>query len=303
MNRLLTHICLFSITITISYAQPLKIVASQTIIADWVNNVGGDQVNVSVLVPADGDVHTFEPSPAQARAISHAQLIFENGLGFEMWMERLYGASDSKAPRIMLGQIAETIELDCPAPCGHHHHVHGKEIDPHVWMDVSNAIKMVNLIKKTLADKDPQNKPLYEKRTQAYIEKLIQLDNYIKEQTQRIPQENRVLITNHESLNYFAKAYGYKTPASLFGSTSTEVGEPSARAYAQLVDLIKKLDVKAVFKENIQSSRLIQELAKEAGLNEPKTLYTGNLSNFSGPADSYIKMMAHNINTIVGALQ
>lgn len=288
------------------HSKMLNVVTTQSILADWVKEITKNRVYVTILVPKDTDTHSFEATPKHVQFLAQADIIFEYGLGFEYWLNALYTNSRFKGKRISLSaELPNLISIrghrgSC---CRDLPHMHIHEWDPHTWLDVSNAMLMVSAITENLCEADPNNAAFYKKNRVSYLEELRKLDEYIQLQAAKLPKKNRLLISNHESFNYFCRRYEFEFLGSVYGSVSTDSVDPSALAFSKLVKLIKQRNVKALFTENIQKSGLIEELAKEAGLPAPKILYTGALSGLSGPAPNYIQMMKYNIDTIVNGLR
>lgn len=279
----------------------LQIVATDSIIADWIKNISNNTLHLTTLVGPDTDNHTFEPTPRDGVSLSKANIIFENGLGLEFWLNGLYKSSKSKAQRIALSSyVNNLLKANCH---GHAHCNHGHDYDPHTWLDVNNVILMVQTIKETLVKEDPENAQTYQILTAKYIDELKKLDVWIFEQVSKIPPANRKLITNHNSFAYFAKRYGFTILGDILGSTSTDNIDPSAGHFKNLIKIIRKHKVPAIFGENIQNNALINKLAQETHLPQPKILYTESLSKESGPARSYVDLMKYNVETMVESLK
>ena len=268
----------------------LPVVASFSILADLVENVGGERVEVSMLVGPDGDGHTFQPSPADAKTMAAARLVFVNGFGFEGWMPRLVEASGTKAPIIetAAGLKAQTMDED------------GQTItDPHVWQSVANTEHLVVAIRDGLDKADPAGKPVYDANAQAYLAKLEALESEVKTAIAAIPAERRRIITSHDAFGYFGTAYGMSFIAPQGVSTDTEA---SAQAVAKIIRQIRAEKIPAVFLENISDPRLIRQIADETGAKIGGTVFSDALSAKSGPAGTYIDMMRHNIREFASAL-
>jgi zinc/manganese transport system substrate-binding protein len=279
----------------------LKVVATYSVLGDLVKNVGGDLIDLTVLVQPDQDTHTYVPIPKDAAALADASLLFENGLGFETWLDDLYTASHSQAQRMV---VTSTIE---PIPFAEEHQTAGAadqahgQYDPHVWHSVPNAIQMVQQIAGGLAQADPANAAAYHANAASYTGQLQDLDQWIVAQVSTIPENRRKLVTNHDSLGYFAKQYGFEMVGTLLPST-TEGASPSAQQLAALVEAVKQQGVPAVFAENIESNALINQLATEAGVKVVSTLYTDALGPPGSDGDTYLKMMRYNVSAITAAL-
>jgi zinc/manganese transport system substrate-binding protein len=285
----------------------LKVVATFSILGDVVQNVGGDAVDLTTIVGPDGDPHTFEPKPDQISALADAKLIFENGIGFETWLDDMYSSSGSSATRVVvtdgLPLLAFNGQSDVPATPhatgdGHGHDEH----DPHVWQDVSNVIAEVGTIRDALIDADPAHADTYTANAAAYTSQLQELDGKIRQMVETLPADKRVLVTSHDSLGYFAHAYGFTIAGTALGSLSTEGADPSAGDIARLIDQIKATGVPAIFAENVESQDLMQQIARDAGVTLAPPLYTDALSKADGPAATYIALMTYNATTIVTAL-
>lgn len=281
-----------------AFAQDVNVVASFSIAGDMVAEVGGDRIAVTTLVGPDADTHVFEPTPAHARALAEARLIFINGLAFEPWMDRLLKSTGTRAKPVSLTQ--GVTPLSRGAARGHDHgHGHRHQFDPHAWQNARNALTYVDNIRKALAAADPKNAAFYEARAQAYLAELRTLDAEIRSAFAKIPKKHRRVITTHDAFGYFAAAYGIEFIAPL--GISTE-GQASAKGVARLIDQIKKENIRAVFVENISDPRLIEQIARETGVKIGGKLYSDALSTKAGPAPTYIAMMRHNVRLLTAAM-
>jgi zinc/manganese transport system substrate-binding protein len=284
--------------------EPLKVVATFSILADLVDNVGGDAVEIDTLAGANADAHTFEPSPEQVVALADAAVIFENGLGFEPWLDDIVDAAQPDAPRIA---VSDGIELRL-ADAGEHeegdeddHEHEDGDYDPHVWQSVANAQIMVENIRDALVDADPDRADVYEANAAAYLKTLEELDASIFEQVAAIPEDQRKLVTSHDTFGYFADRYGFEVIGTPFG-ISTESAEPAASDVAELIEIIEASGVPAIFTETIQNDSLIDQIANDAGVEVAPPLYTDALGDGESGASTYIDMMSSNVETIVTAL-
>lgn len=277
----------------------LPVVASFSILGDFVAQVGGDRINLRTLVGPDGDAHTFQPSPADAKAVGSAKIVFVNGLGFEGWMPRLVKASGSDARVIETASSLANAALPFDDDHGHDHgHNHGA-VDPHVWQSVAHAKVIVGAIRDGLIAADPAGEALYEANAAAYLASLEALEADVKTSIAAIPPERRKVITSHDAFGYFAQAYGVAFIAPQGVSTETEA---NAKAVARIIKQIRKEAVPAVFVENISDPRLIRRIADETKARIGGTLYSDALSTPDGPAGTYIAMVRHNIRELVSAL-
>jgi len=287
-------------------AQTLKVVASFSILADMVAQVGGDHISLSTIVGPDGDAHVYEPTPQDAKALAGAQLLFVNGLEFEGWLPRLVQASGFQGTQVVATQgitplVFSEAEHDDDHDHDHDHehaHAHGG-VDPHAWQDLRLAQRYVNNITWALVQADPQHAETYRARSQAYVQQLAALDADIRARVARIPQARRKVVTSHDAFGYFAHAYDITFLAAAGISSQAE---PSARDMARLIDQIRRENIRDVFVENITSPRLIEQLARETGARLGGVLYSDALSA-KAPADTYLGMMRWNAQQLLGALE
>ena len=280
-------------------AQPLPVVATFSILADFIAQVGGDRLALTTLVQAGADAHVYSPTPADARALVASKLIFINGLGFEGWVNRLIRSSATKATVITATRSIVPLKAETKAG-GHSHagHDHG-ENDPHAWQSVANAKIYVANIEAALVAADPANAEAYRANARAYSARLDALDGELRTSLATIPAGRRKIITSHDAFQYFEKTYGISFISPRGISTSAE---PSPQAVGRIIRQIKAEKIPAVFLENISDQRLIQRIAQETGARVGGTLYSDALTPAGGPASSYIAMMQHNARQIVGAL-
>ena len=280
---------------TPAHADKIKAIATISIIGDVVKNVAGDSVNLVTLVGPDGDAHEYEPIPADSVNIAQADVIFENGLQLEHWLDKLYSASGSKAKRIVVSQgVSPRIFDENPQ---------ARETDPHAWQDVSNVILYTQNIRDALMNMDPANKDLYESNAKNYIQQLQALDAWVKAQVAAIPVDQRKLVTNHDALGYFARRYGFQMIGAVIPSATTEAADPSAKQTADLLNIIKSNGVHAIFSENMANPKLARTLAKEAGVVVGPELYTDALGPLGSEGETYLKMIRHNVKIFVEYLK
>jgi zinc/manganese transport system substrate-binding protein len=265
---------------------PLNVVASFSILGDFVRNVGGDRVNVTTLVGADGDVHVYTPAPADAKKIADARLVIVNGLGLEGWLPRLVQSSGGKATIVAAS--------DGIAPFKS-----GASADPHAWHSVVNAKIYATNIRDALGAADPAGATAYRANADAYLAKLDALDREVRESVAQIPPERRKVISTHNAFGYFAAAYGIEFIAP--SGVSTE-SEPSARDIAGIITQIRTQRIPAVFLENISDPRLMRRISAETGARIGGTLYSDSLTAEKGDAPTYIDMVRHNIKVLTRAL-
>lgn len=276
-----------------SAQERLKVLATFSILADLVANVGGDRVGVTTLVGSNSDAHVYSPAPADAKKLVAAAVVVTNGLGFEGWLGRLIKASGTKASVVVASKGIKPRRQTSPG------HGHAHDTDPHAWQSVANVKIYVANIRAALIDADPAGKAVYEANAAGYLAKLDALDRELREAIAAIPKERRRIITSHEAFSYFEAAYGIDFIAPQGVSTDSE---PSARDVARIITQIKRQKIPAVFLDNITDPRLIQRIAAESGARIGGRLYSDALTDEHGPAPSYIELIRHNVRQLQSAL-
>ncbi|MGJ7530665.1 metal ABC transporter substrate-binding protein [Variovorax sp. GB1P17] len=284
----------------------LKVVASFSILADLVREVGGDAIEVVSLVGPDGDAHVFEPTPQDARRLLQARVLVTNGLGFEGWMPRLKTSSGFKGLEIVASldvkprTFAAHVHGEEKKHAGGHSHGHvHSERDPHAWQNAAHVVTYVQNIANGLAQADPPRAADYRSRAATYTARLKALDARTRQMLAVLPPDRRSVVTTHDAFGYYGEAYGLRfLPARGF---STEA-EPSARDIAALIDQIRKEHIPAIFIENITDPRLMEQLARETGAFVGGKLYSDALSPPGGPAASYLQLMEANTAALLKAL-
>ncbi len=268
-----------------------RVVATFSILADLVRQVGGDAVSVDAFVGPDGDVHAYEPRPRDLRTLLAASLLVRNGLGLEGWMDRLTTAAGFK------GRVVTAAERVAPRTMKEQ----GGALatDPHAWQDPRNTLLYVQAIAQGLASADPGNAAAYRDRATAYSARLTDMDEWITRQFAAIPAERRRIVTTHDAFGYYGARYGVELLSAEGFSTEFE---PSAKAIAALVAQVKREQVRAVFIENMTSPRMAQMLSRETGAVLGGTVYSDALSPAGGPAASYLDLLRHNTNSFAAAM-
>jgi zinc/manganese transport system substrate-binding protein len=267
-------------------ADRLNVVASFSILGDLVRNVGGERVNVTTLVGPDGDAHVYVPTPADAKKIADAKLVFVNGLGLEGWLPRLVQSAGNKATIVTATTGIAPLKL-------------GSDADPHAWQSPINAKVYVANIRDALVAADPADAEAFKSNADAYLAKLDALDREVRQAVAQIPENRRKVISTHRAFGYFAAAYGVEFIAPLGVSTESEA---SARDIAGIITQIRAAKIPAVFLENISDPRLIRQIAAETGARVGGTLYSDSLTGEKGDSPTYIDMVRHNIKALTSAL-
>jgi manganese/iron transport system substrate-binding protein len=269
-------------------SQKLTVVTTLTVLADMIQQVGGDTVQVKPLVPPGGEVHTYQPTPDDIKQVARAKIVFYNGAHLEEWIDETIRSAGRPDLRIFvlsqgLPAIAES----------------GDEPNPHLWLDVANAKAYVEKIRDALSQVDSANAAAYADRARSYLTQLDELDKWIQAEVEKIPTTRRKLVTFHDAFPYFARRYGFSLEGVLVASPGKE---PSARDLTALVRRIRREHVPAVFAEAQFNPKAMEVLAKDAGIRVVTNLYNDTLS--AGPeANTYIAMMRHDVSEIVEALK
>lgn len=278
-------------------AEPLKVVATFSILGDMVRQIGGDEVAVTTLVGPDGDAHVYEPTPADARALGAANLVVANGLGMEGWIDRLVKASGYKGPVTVTSKGVKPIAGEEEHDGKEHGHEHGH--DPHAWQSVANAKIYADNILKGLVAAAPAKADALRANHAAYRAKLDAIEAEIRTALKPIPRKDRKIVTSHDAFGYYGNAYGVTFLAPVGLSTEAEA---SAGDIAKLIRQIKKEKIRAVFVETIADPRLLEQIARETGARIGGRVYSDALSPPDGPAATYIDMMRHNLVQFTKAL-
>ena len=269
----------------------LDVVATTSVLADLVRQVGGSHVDVTSLVPPGGEVHTFDPTPADIARVAEADLVFTNGLGLDDWVANLARDSGSQAPIVALGEDLDGVSyLEGDGQAG--------TANPHLWMDVRNAIEYTKRIGQQLAAVDAAHASAYEAGTASSDERLSALDDWARDQIGTIPAERRKVVSFHDAFPYLAQAYGLEIVGTVIDAPGQD---PSAGEIAGLIDAIRASNATALFGEAQFNPQLAQTIAAETGIAVVTDLYTDSLG--SPPADTYEGMIRWDVERVVGALQ
>jgi ABC-type Zn uptake system ZnuABC Zn-binding protein ZnuA len=266
----------------------LQVIATTTVFADLVSQVGGDRVAATSLVPKGGDVHTFDPTPADVRKVSTAALLVRNGLGLDDWLTKLVSDAGTSATLVTLGEGLEGVQY-ITAESG--------QTNPHLWMDVAYAEKYVDRIEAALATAMPADAAAFAANAEAYKTRLAALDDAIRARLSAIPAANRVVVSFHDAFPYFAAAYGLTVVGTIVAAPGQD---PSAGQIADLVSKIKSSGAKAIFAEAQFNDALAKAIASETGATVVYNLYDGTLGD--APLDTYIGMMTWDADQVASAL-
>ncbi|MBA3699021.1 MAG: zinc ABC transporter substrate-binding protein [Planctomycetes bacterium] len=278
---------------------PLKVVCTTTILADLARQVGGGRVEVVSLLKPGADPHTFQPSPDDVRLIASARLVVVNGLGYEGWLDQLISAAGVSRERVVIASTG--VE---PMTAGAHAHAdghdHGGDQDPHAWHDAKNGMRYVANLRDAFTAADAAGTGDYAAWCDLYQAQLRVIDAWMKKQIATLPSERRVLVTSHDAMAYFARAYGLEV-VPVEGITTGQ--EPDPARFAKLITLLRTRGVPAVFIESSANPKVVERLGTEAGARLGGVLLADSLDLPGQLGDSYLGMFAHNARTIVSALK
>ncbi len=330
----------------------LSVVATTNIVADVVRQVGGDLVDVQILLPEGTDPHSFDPTPQDIAKAADAELIFANGAGLEEFIDDLLESAEAGEKTVEVSDGVELLETD-----GHDDHEEGEDHDdheegedhddheegedhddheegedhdeheegedhdehaededhthedehdhaggdPHTWTDPNNVIIWVQNIEAALAAADPSNVEIYAENAAAYIAELKEVDTWIRTEIEKIPPENRKIVTDHRLLSYYVDEYGLEMAGAIIPGYSS-LSEPSAQELAKIEDIINELDVQAIFVGKTVNPNLAERIAEDTGVSLVY-FYTGSLSPAGGEAGSYLDYLRYNTNAFVNALK
>ncbi len=280
-------------------AEPVRVASLSTVMADLARDIGGERVEVVEIVKPGMDPHIFEPSPGDYRSLSNSRILLASGLGFEGYLDKLRPVLEKTGVRLVVGgEVVEPIEGACE---GHDHsedHHHHGTADPHWWQSVSNVQRVARQIRDALITIDPEGQGTYEKNAAKLDARFEDLGKWVRLQIVQLPKKNRVLVTSHDALGYFAKDYGFEILAVQGISTSDQ---PSSQKVRDLIVQINARGVKAIFAESIENPKVLGQITAETGAKPGGVIYADGLG--SGETGTYEGMMRHNVTTIVEALK
>ena len=284
-----------------SGAEVLKITSFSTVLTEIVQQIGGNHVNVAGLIQPGQDPHEYQPTPDDLKQAADAKLILLSGKHLEHYLDKVQQATGGQAEPLSVGDALPNLKMKADPDEPQEKATadrNGMIDDPHWWNSVSNVEKATVIVRDELIKLDPTNRIDYENDAKSYLAKLGELDKWAKRKVAELPRDKRKLVTSHDAFQYLAKDYGFRVYAIEGVSTETE---PSDRHIAELIDEIKKQQVKAIFLESMLNPKVSSEITKETGAKIGGTLYADGLGD--GDGSTYDGMVRHNITTIVDALK
>jgi ABC-type Zn uptake system ZnuABC Zn-binding protein ZnuA len=292
--------------VDLSEGEKLRVVATTSIVADVVAEIGDTAIELTILMPANVDPHAYEPTPADLRTVSDAHVVIINGLGLEEFLEAML---ENLNPEVSILSLSEGLEALTFEEDEHSEEAHSEEagedhahsgLDPHVWFDPTNVMIWADRTAQAFSQMDPDNAGLFGRNAQAYQEQLRELDQWIFTSVSTLSAENRKIVSDHRVFEYFAARYDFEVIGAVIPVFSS-AAEPSAREIADLHQVIKDFGVKVIFVGEYISPDIVEAIASDTGAQLVR-LYTGSLSGGNGPAGNYLDFMRYNVATIVNAL-
>ena len=280
-----TMYVLFALPSICASESNIQIVTSFTILEDLARELSGEYVDIVNLVARDSDAHVYLPTPSDSIAIANADLVISNGLGFEGWMDRLLEDAGKENKHLVASDGVRLLsEKD--------------EIDPHAWQSFRNIRIYVQNISGMLIKLLPEREQDLIFRRDKYLELILSLQQQFTDRMAKTPSAERVVITSHDAFGYLGREFDIQFLSPLGLSLDEEA---SAEDLALLIDQIRDKNVTALFVENISNPKLLEIISIETGVGFGGSLYSDALSDEDGPAASYVDMMTHNLNSIIGA--
>lgn len=297
---ILTLLVLTSCWSAPSTSTSLTVLASTSVLADIAQNIAGTRLQVKSLLPIGTDPHAYQAKPSDIKIIAESDLLILNGMDYEHFIESLLENAGGERIIIEATHGLTPSQENVDGAESNSNHVH-EAFNPHLWLDPNLVITYVENIRDGLIQVDPDGKDVYTANAENYINQLKELDAWIVQQVNQIPAENRLLVTNHESLTYFAERYDFVVVDSILPSFSSEAS-PSAQEIAAAIDAIKSSGAPAIFLGEIENADLANQIANETDVKVVNHLYLESLTD-GAPAETYIEMMKYNVMQIVNALK
>ncbi len=271
------------------FAERPVVVVTNSILADMTQQIGGDAIEVKSIVPIGGDPHLYEPKPRDVNMVNKADLVLMNGLTLEGWIKEMITNSGTKGKVVTVTEgispIASAAYADSP--------------DPHAWMDPQRGMMYGQNIQKALIDLVPEEKALFEANFNAYVTSMQELDTYIREAWNRVPQDKRILITSHDAFQYYGRRYEVKLESILGISTEEEA---EASDLMRLEKAIQSSGVPAIFVESTINPKMMEQIAKDNDVIIGGSLFSDSLDEPGKPAGTYQGMLKANTDLITNGL-
>jgi ABC-type Zn uptake system ZnuABC Zn-binding protein ZnuA len=278
-------------------ASGLRVIATETFLADIARQVAGSRFTVDALIPYGLDPHGFEPTPQDIARVSESDILIVNGAGAEGWLEPMLANIGGQRRLIVASNGLQSRPVDILVKSAG-----SQGEDPHFWLDPVLVVRYVENIRDGFLAADPDGESQFRSNAEQYIAQLRALDGWIRTRVSAIPASRRLLVTNHETFGYFADRYGFRIVGTILPGVSTDA-EPTAQQLAQLTDRIRSSGVKAIFLEQGTNAQMADQLARETGVKVIDNLLTHSTTPPDGDAPTYLDMLKFDVNAIVDALQ
>jgi len=282
-------VCLL-ILATPSWAAKKRVVTTFTIIAEMAQNVAGDAATVESITKPGAEIHGYEPTPGDIVKAQRADLILWNGLNLERWFEKFFRN---------LRNVPSAVLTEGLTPIGIEEGPYTGKPNPHAWMSLQNAVTYVENIRRALVKIDPENGAIYTANASAYIAKFQAIEAEVRTQLARVPEARRWLVTSEGAFPYLARSLGLKE-LFLWAVNADQQGTP--QQVRKVIDRVRADRIPVVFSESTVSDKPMQQVAKETGARYGGVLYVDSLSDAQGPVPSYLRLLEHDVETIVKGL-
>ncbi len=264
-----------------------KVVTSFTIIADMAREVAGDAAEVDSITKPGAEIHGYEPTPKDIVKAQQADLVLWNGMNLEVWFEKFF-QNVKDVPGVVVSEGIEPMGIASGPYTG--------KPNPHAWMSPANAAVYVENIRKALVNMDPANEATYTANATAYVAKIKALDEPVRQKLAAIPETQRWLVTSEGAFSYLCQNYGLKA-LYLWPINADAQGTP--QQVKAVIDSVRANQIPVVFSESTISPEPIKQVAKETGARYGGVLYVDSLTDSTGPAPTYLKLLETNADTIL----
>ncbi|HCM1944387.1 TPA: iron/manganese ABC transporter substrate-binding protein SitA [Salmonella enterica subsp. salamae serovar 30:g,m,s:e,n,x] len=279
------------LTLSPAYAkEKFKVITTFTVIADMAKNVAGDAAEVSSITKPGAEIHEYQPTPGDIKRAQGAQLILTNGLNLERWFARFYRH---------LSGVPEVVVSTGVKPMGITEGPYNGKPNPHAWMSAENALIYVDNIRDALVKYDPDNAQIYKQNAERYKAKIRQVADPLRAELEKIPADQRWLVTSEGAFSYLARDNDMKE-LYLWPINADQQGTP--KQVRKVIDTIKKHHIPAIFSESTVSDKPARQVARESGAHYGGVLYVDSLSAADGPVPTYLDLLRVTTETIVNGI-
>jgi len=290
MHRLLPLVTALVLSAAPSWAAKKRVVTTFTIIAEMAQNVAGDKATVTSITKPGAEIHGYEPTPGDIVKAQKADLILWNGLNLERWFEKFF-RNIRNVPSVVLTEGIEPIGIEEGPYLG--------KPNPHAWMSLQNAVIYVENIRKALVKLDPANEAAYTANATAYLAQFKAIEDRVAAKIQRVPEAQRWLVTSEGAFPYLARSLGLKQ-LFLWAVNADQQGTP--QQVQKVIDSVRANKIPVVFSESTVSDKPARQIAAETGARYGGVLYVDSLSDAKGPVPTYLRLLDHDVETIVKGL-